>query len=53
MVNGTLFPRRNRVIRGVEVLLLILGDPAYPALPWLMKPYPEHAADRANEAFQL
>ena len=44
MVNGTLFPRRNRVIKGVEVPLLILGDPAYPALPWLMKPYPEHAS---------
>ena len=40
---GTLFPQRNRVIRGVDVPLLILGDPAYTALSWLMKPYPEHA----------
>ena len=43
MINGTLFPQRNRVIRGVKVPLQILGDPAYPALSWLMKPYPEHA----------
>ena len=44
MVNGTLFPDRKRLINGIEVPLLVLGDPAYPALPWLMKPYPEHAA---------
>ena len=27
----------------VQVPLVILGDPAYPALPWVMKPYPENA----------
>ena len=43
MENGTLFPNRKRTINGVDIPLLILGDPAYPALPWLMKPYPEHA----------
>ena len=43
MVSGTLFLDRKRFINGIEVLLLVLGDPAYPALPWLMKPYPEHA----------
>ena len=31
------------VIKGVEVPWLILGDPVYPALSWLMKPYTKHA----------
>ena len=43
MVNGTIFPRRSQSIDGVQVPLLIVGDPAYSALPWLMKPYPKHA----------
>ena len=43
MENGTLFPRQIKVLNEVEVPLVILGDPAYPAITWLMKPYPEHA----------
>ena len=42
--NGTLFPDWSRVIGGVSVPLVILGDPAYPLLPWLMKPYLENAS---------
>lgn len=36
---GTLFPR-NMVLYTVSVSTVILGDPIYLLLPWLMKLYP-------------
>ena len=46
--NGTLLRYWTR-ISGVDVPLLILGDPAYPLLSWLMKPYLENASTTAKE----
>ena len=36
---GSLFPDWTKMIAGVEVPLVILGGPAYPLLPWLMKAF--------------
>ena len=38
-ISGELLPDWKRIIDGVEIPLMILGDPAYLLLPWLMKPY--------------
>ena len=40
--DGTLFPDRKKTISGKEIPLLVLGDAAYPLLPWLMKAYPDN-----------
>ena len=47
--SGNLLPNWKRVINTVEIPLLILGDPAYPLLPWMMKPFPNNGQLTAAE----
>ena len=37
-----LFPDQRELIAGQDVPLVLLGDPAYPLLPWLMKAFPNN-----------
>nr|XP_055049367.1 uncharacterized protein LOC129434466 [Misgurnus anguillicaudatus] len=39
---GVLFPEHTRSIAGIDVPITVLGDAAYPLMPWLMKPYSDH-----------
>ena len=40
--DGTLFPDCKETICGKQIPLLVLGDPAYPLLSWLMKAFPDN-----------
>ncbi|KAG6932218.1 hypothetical protein G0U57_000214, partial [Chelydra serpentina] len=47
---GIYFPDQKITIGDVEMPIVILGDPAYPLMPWLMKPY-TGALDSSKELF--
>ncbi len=42
MQTNSLFPCTTERIAGRDVPLVLLGDPAYPLLQWLMKAYPNN-----------
>ena len=42
--DGTLLPDWKQTISGKEIPLLMLGDPAYPLLLWLMKAFPNNGS---------
>ncbi|KAG6926236.1 hypothetical protein G0U57_012455, partial [Chelydra serpentina] len=37
--DGIYFPDQKITVGDAEMLIVILGDPAYPLMPWLMKRY--------------
>uniref|UniRef100_A0A8C3T2E5 DDE Tnp4 domain-containing protein n=1 Tax=Chelydra serpentina TaxID=8475 RepID=A0A8C3T2E5_CHESE len=47
---GIYFPDQKITVGDVEMPIVILGDPAYPLMPWLMKPY-TGALDISKELF--
>ena len=55
-ISGTLVPDWSQKIGGVNVPLLVLGDPAYPLLSWLMEPYietPNSTPEERNFNYRL
>ncbi|CAM5140038.1 unnamed protein product [Natator depressus] len=47
---GTFFSDQKITIGDAEMPIVILGDPAYPLMPWLMKPY-TGSLDSSQELF--
>uniref|UniRef100_A0A8C4WRI3 Putative nuclease HARBI1 n=1 Tax=Gopherus evgoodei TaxID=1825980 RepID=A0A8C4WRI3_9SAUR len=47
---GNYFPDQKITVGDVEMPIVILGDPAYPLMPWLMKPY-TGSLDSGQELF--
>ncbi|XP_050817068.1 uncharacterized protein LOC127054830 isoform X2 [Gopherus flavomarginatus] len=47
---GNYFPDQRTTVGDVEMPIVILGDPAYPLMPWLMKPY-TGSLDSGQELF--
>ena len=48
---GTLLPTCNRMLGNTSVPLVIIGDPAYPLRPWLMKPFSDTGLTTRQRTF--
>lgn len=48
---GTLVPDKKRHIGTVDIPIVVLGDPAYPLLPWLIKPFTGTGLSRKQRRF--
>ena len=46
---GTLLPDWKQTIDGKEVPLVLLGNPAYPLLSWLMNAFPDNGSLTAQQ----
>jgi len=40
--HSRIIPEFLKLVGNKEIPFIILGDPAYPLLPWLLKPYTGH-----------
>lgn len=48
-----IFPPSNYYINDVNIPYLLLEDPAYPLLPWVLKDYPGAGLDQKQSNFNL
>ena len=49
--SGIMFPDWRSNLGGLDVPLVILGDPAYPLMSWLIKPYLENSGTTPQERY--